>query len=105
LGSRWVLARSRDASKPAAHEETIKFEGSRILGKSACNYISANVVQTNGKLEITKRKITAMHCGKDRRAAERRYWDAFDDIHSYAVRGDALLLVDDDRRVVFRLTR
>ena len=91
--------------KRAMHDETVKFEGSRILGKSACNYISANVTQTNGKLEITKRKITAVRCGKDRTAAERRYLGAFGDIHSYAVRDDSLLLVDDDGRVVFRLTK
>ena len=55
--------------KRALHDETVKFEGSRILGKSACNYISANVAQTNGKLEITKRKNNchALRQGQDGR--------------------------------------
>jgi heat shock protein HslJ len=89
----------------ALHDKTVKFEGSKILGKSVCNYISAYVAQTNGKLENHKALNHSMPCGKDRVAAERRYLDAFADIHSYVVRDDSLLLVDDDGRVVFRLKK
>jgi heat shock protein HslJ len=88
--------------KSTRHHETIKFEAGEVLGKSACNYISASFNQSGSRLQIGAFTVTTMGCRRDRIAAEMRYFKAFRTMRRYTIKENTLLLTGADGRVLMR---
>jgi heat shock protein HslJ len=95
-GVEWVLSRIRfDEALSAGQELTLRIDGERISGRSACNRYFAGITESAdmaGDISIGPIGSTRMACPEPAMALERRYFAALEGTHNFSFLGGKLVL-------------
>ena len=95
-GVEWVLFRIKwEEALPAKPEVTLRFDGDKISGKSACNNYFAGIRESGngaGDIRISPAGSTRMACPEEAMALERRYFEALGGVVKFSFMGGKLAL-------------
>lgn len=99
-GTSWIRIDDENASP---HNPTIVFEAARASGYDGCNRWFAAVTQNGEAIRFGDVAATRMGCAEAGNAAERNFLAALAATRYVRADGDALLLLDGNRRQLARL--
>ncbi|MBW1855842.1 MAG: META domain-containing protein [Deltaproteobacteria bacterium] len=95
-GLEWVLFRiKRGQALSVKPEVTLRFDGEKIVGKSACNSYFAAVRESGdmaGGISISHVGMTKMACQEEIMNLERRYFEALEEVVKFSFLGGKLAL-------------